>query len=248
MLGDDRDCLVERFAEYVELTDSDRRLLETLKADVQVLRPEEPFQRAGAPADLIHVVHSGWAYTSRTLANGSTQLVDVRLPGDFVGINGVGLDTRRADACALTECTVCSFTRPQLGELFRGSPRLTGALYLIMAGDQLHLTDRLLEVGRRDALSGMASFLLTLAMRLARIGHDVSADFALPLKHRHLADALALTPVHVSRVLARLREDAVFDLQRGRARILDRQAMANLAELDDDSSRRRPRCQREIWG
>jgi DNA-binding transcriptional ArsR family regulator len=56
----------------------------------------------------------------------------------------------------------------------------------------------------------------------------------LPVTRSEFADALGLTPVHVSRTMSALRKAELIDEQRGQVKILDRKRLAHLSQFDDD--------------
>jgi hypothetical protein len=59
----------------------------------------------------------------------------------------------------------------------------------------------IVNVGRRNARSGLAHSLCEFARRLEVGGRAEKNGYELPMTQEQLADALGLTPVHVNRVL-----------------------------------------------
>ena len=54
----------------------------------------------------------------------------------------------------------------------------------------------------------------------------------MPLRQRHLADALGLTTIHVNRTLRALRDEELMDVRGGLLRILDREQLIALSGFD----------------
>ena len=69
-------------------------------------------------------------------------------------------------------------------------------------------------------------------MRLEVVGLADGGTFALPLTQIDLADATALTPVHVNRTLRQLREARLVDFRSGRVEIGDLAGLERLAGFD----------------
>jgi DNA-binding transcriptional ArsR family regulator len=56
----------------------------------------------------------------------------------------------------------------------------------------------------------------------------------MPLTRTDMADALGLTPVHVSRTMSALRRAGLIDESRGQITILDRDRLTALSQFDTD--------------
>ena len=74
------------------------------------------------------------------------------------------------------------------------------------------------NVGRRDARTRIAHLLCEFALRLelAKLGEQTA--YELPITQEQLADAVALTPVHVNRTLMKLEEDLTHQPHQARDR------------------------------
>jgi CRP/FNR family transcriptional regulator, anaerobic regulatory protein len=56
-------------------------------------------------------------------------------------------------------------------------------------------------------------------------------SFAFPLRQQHLADAVGLTTVHVSRVIGKFREAGLIEISRDHLKILNLPELRRIAEL-----------------
>jgi CRP-like cAMP-binding protein len=77
----------------------------------------------------------------------------------------------------------------------------------------------IVNIGRRPAFERVAHLMCELHLRLKNVGFAPGGDVALPLTQETLADAFGLTPLHVNRVLQRLRAEGLIELKGGRLRI-----------------------------
>ena len=80
-----------------------------------------------------------------------------------------------------------------------------------------------------------------LYVRASYIGLTSGGELELPLTQRVLGDALGLTPVHVNRVLRRLRLQSIMELRGGVLLVPDIDKLALVAGFDDEYLQRKLR-------
>ena len=117
-------------------------------------------------------------------------------------------------------------------EIFTKNPRLATAILWTASRDEAMVVEHLVGIGRRDADSRMAHFLLELGMRLALVQMGDTSGYDCPLAQHHLADALGLSTVHVNRTLRRLREDGLVTFRDGHVTFDNRERLAEVAGFD----------------
>src|SRR5690242_4439485 len=86
-------------------------------AGAELVREREAGQRA-------FVLRDGWACCYKLLPDGGRQVIDVRLPGDFVGLRSVLLRTADHSAAAVTDAVVAEVPARRMLETFHDLPRL----------------------------------------------------------------------------------------------------------------------------
>jgi CRP-like cAMP-binding protein len=116
--------------------------------------------------------------------------------------------------------------------IIRSRPTIAAALWRETLIDAAIFREWIVNVGRRDARSAMAHFLAEQGMRLSSVGIGNLEKFQLPLAQCELGDVLGLTPVHVNRVLQRLRKDNLLDFKKGIVEILDLGRLEEVAEFN----------------
>jgi CRP-like cAMP-binding protein len=99
----------------------------------------------------------------------------------------------------------------------------------------------IVSMGRRDSVQRVAHLMCELYVRALNIGLTVGDQFEMPLTQIVLGDALGLTPVHVNRVLRKLKGSGVMSLSRGSLVIADVAKLATVAGFDDTYLHRRLR-------
>ena len=131
-------------------------------------------------------------------SDGRRQIVDLLLPGDFVGIG------RDADleftVEAMTDGTVLArYSRHELEALASSEPAVALELCRIAFSTVSRLEAQLLILGRITAVEKVGAFLLDLAERLV---DQESQSVALPMSRYDMAEFLSLSVETVSRALS----------------------------------------------
>ncbi len=156
------------------------------------------------PADSVFNVTEGMVRLYKLLPDGRRQIVGFALPGDFLGL--ALMDRFGVSAEAVGDVSVCRFQRKGFAAYIDTKPHLLRRLHEF-AGHELSLAqDQMVLLGRRSAEERVASFLVGLRERLARIGQK-SVTLALPMSRQDIADFLGLTIETVSRTMTRLARD-----------------------------------------
>ena len=206
--------------------------LADLERNAVCVKPGTQLVQEGQAGHKIFLLHSGWACCYKHLCDGSRQVISFPLPGDFIGLGTIPF--RRSDrACmALTEVVVSSVSPGSLMALFQKFPQLAAAILWAASRDEAMIVERLVDLGRRNAVKRVAHFLLELGQRLQMVGLASEAGYECPLTHYDLADALGLSPIHVNRVLRYLREHELLTLKARRVTFHNRAALNRLAGFD----------------
>ena len=179
-----------------------------------------------------YVLASGWASSYKILPDGSRQIVDFQIPGDFLGLRSVLFRTSDHNVEPLTPMQASEVQQKDLLDVFGRTPRLAMAVLWAASRDEAMVVERLVDLGRRSASVRMAHFLLELGSRLRMVGLGDRTGYACPLSQYLLADALGLSAVHVNRVLRELREEGLLTFQRGRVTFDDYDALVAHADFD----------------
>lgn len=227
-------CLVQSYDRLVSLSEADRAFLRALEEHPQQYAAGEVIAEQGSACNDLFVVSEGWCASEIADEAGHCQIVDIHLPGDIIGTREVAFARRLSTLRAITAATVCPFPRSRLNTLFQQAPRLSGVFVLIAMRREAILSERIFDLGRRDALARVCHFLLEIQQRLQDSCTLRQDRIEMPLTQQQLADALGLTSVHISRVIRRLRETGVVDMRRGQVQVLDARRLKRLARMNEE--------------
>ncbi len=186
----------------------------------------------GQTEQATYILAAGWVCSYKIQADGSRQIVDFQIPGDFLGLRSVLLRTSDHSFEPIVDIWAAEVLSGDLLEAFAQTPRLATAILWAASRDEAMVVEHLVGLGRRDANTRMAHFLLELGVRLTLVGLGSKAGYDCPLTQYHLADALGLSAVHVNRVLRHLREEGLVTFRDGRVTFDDYDRLVAIAEFD----------------
>jgi CRP/FNR family transcriptional regulator, anaerobic regulatory protein len=175
--------------------------------------------------DAVPVICSGWAASAVTLPNGSRQILSFLLPGDLVSTALLFESRPQGVVEAITEVRVRTFKRSELKPALLKRADLFEKLGKAWIEEKVQAEQLIIDLGRRTADERIAHLIVNLASRLARrgmlttMGATMEMDF--PLRQHHIADAMGVTPVHVSKVLSEFRRNDLIKVSDRTLTILD---------------------------
>jgi CRP-like cAMP-binding protein len=176
--------------------------------------------------DDVFVLCAGWAFRYFQLADGRRQILKFLLPGDMLSSVSVFEKSFAFSVKALTSVQLSGFVRSEIRARCAVNADVLSALANSCIDDTRDSTELLTALGQRSAEERIAHLLLHLMPRIAARNVIREQRYPFPLRQQHIADAVGLTPVHVSRVLGLFRERRLLDVSEGVLKIV------NLPELE----------------
>jgi CRP-like cAMP-binding protein len=222
------------------LADDDRDALASLCSDVRTIKAHKDIISEGANPDHVHLMLSGWAARYKIVPDGGRQITAFLIPGDFCDAHVAVLRRMDHGILALTDAKVAYVAHADFDALPLRSTRLARALWWATLVDEAVLRAWIVNIGRRDAFGGVSHLICELHTRMRNVGLVDEGRFELPLTQEVLADALGLTPVHVNRVLQRLRSETLITLKGRNLEILDPDGLKRAAGFDPSYLHARP--------
>jgi CRP/FNR family transcriptional regulator len=219
----------------------DLHRLEEIVRNRRPLARGEHLYRAGQAMSSLYVAREGAFKTVALDSEGDEQVVGFHLPGELMGLDGMGRGRHGCDSVALTQATVCEIPMSKLEEICAEVQGLGHQLLRIIGQgidrDQNHLE----MLGRKQAQERVALFLHGLSERYRLLG--LPGDmFTLPMSREDIASYLGLVIETVSRTLTRLQDEGVIAVRGRKLRILDRQRLDALVHAPASVSPRQAKA------
>jgi len=208
--------------------------LAALEAGVQALerrRKGTMLFRVADPFTALYAVRVGSFKTTILAESGREQVVGYHLPGDLLGLDGIGTERHGCSAIALEDSEVCPIPFANLEEIARTVPALQHNLCQFVAREISHDHGVMLLLGSRRADERLASFLVSLSARYFSRGYS-STEFTLRMTREEIGSYLGLSLETVSRLFSRFQVDGVLEVDGRNVRIRDMPALRLLAGRD----------------
>jgi CRP/FNR family transcriptional regulator, anaerobic regulatory protein len=189
-------------------------------------RAGEQIAVRGQASDDVFILCRGWAFRYFQLSDGRRQILQFLLPGDLFSSVTIFESAFPFSVKALTEVQVSGFVRSEIRARCVGSPGVQSAITNSCIADIRDGTELLAALGQLSAEERIAHLLLYLMPRIAARNAIREQRYPFPLRQQQIADAVGLTPVHVSRVLGLFRDRRLLDLSEGVLKVF------NLPELE----------------
>jgi CRP-like cAMP-binding protein len=219
---------VARLIERSPLSGEERQSLLDLpchKFDILRRRDIVPLDQAPSSA---FVVASGLVGRYVQMADGSRQFTSFHLPGDMVDLHSTVRAVGLGGLNALCNTTIVRVSHSDLRDLAGRYPAIAEAFWRDCMLDAAVLMQWTINAGRRDARGRLAHLLCELAIRTGP-DRSVQMQFDLPLTQEQIADASALTSVHVNRSLKGM--ESLATVKHGRVTIRDWEALVQAGEF-----------------
>jgi CRP-like cAMP-binding protein len=217
----------------VKLLPADEEALLDAIVDIRDLAAGEHLIRKGDRPEYVHILLNGWAARYEIVADGGRAITAFLLPGDLCDQHVTVLGKMDHSIVTLTTATVAFLRNGHLEAIAVKHPSLSRSLWWSTLVDEAILRAWLVNIGRRSAFEAIGHLLCELHIRISKAGLTENSDFALPLTQDDIGDALGLTPVHVNRMLQRLRKEGFITLQRGMLVITDVARLEDATDFDE---------------
>jgi CRP-like cAMP-binding protein len=231
-MSHDATPLTLRLGRLVPLTPEETELLRELQSAGRRVERGREIVVEGRRYDGLQILLDGVALRDRVLNDGRRQVLNVVLPGDFIGFPGCFFENALYTIAALSECTVSPVPFTRLLGLFESHPRIGAAIFWSLSCEAAMYAEHLIGVGRRSALERVAHFLLEMLTRLQAIGLADERSFRLPLTQEVLADALGLSVQYVNQTIRQLRQENLVTIERQQVTIHNLEALTALADFE----------------
>jgi CRP/FNR family transcriptional regulator len=191
------------------------------------LKRGESLYRSGDAFGSIYAVRSGFFKSGVVLEDGRDQVTGFHMPGEILGLDGIGTERHTCGATALEDSEVCVIPFARLEEVSREVRPLQHQFHKVMSREIVRDQGVMMLLGTMRAEERLAAFLLNLSQRFLARGYS-PAEFHLRMTREEIGSYLGLKLETVSRVFSRFQEAGLVAVQQKHIRILDPEALRAL--------------------
>ena len=203
------------------------RQLDQIISHRRGVRKRDTLYRPGDAFTALYAIRLGTFKTVVLAEDGREQITGCHLPGEIIGMDGIGEQGHACQAIALEDSEVCFLPFDRLEKLAHELPVLQANLYRLLSRDIRRDQDMMMLLGSRSAEERLALFLLNLAGRYQALGYSPS-EFVLRMTREEIASYLGLKLETVSRLFTRLQEEGFLQVEGRAVKLLDATALRHL--------------------
>ena len=234
-------CPLRPLATFRALTDKELAFVNVLKSGELNAQPGMSILLEGQSSPHLFTVLSGWAFRYKMLEDGRRQILNIALPGDFLGLQTAMFNEMDHSVEALTPMVLCVFPRQKIWELYQDHPGLAFDLTWLASREERLLDEALLSIGRRKAIERVAHVLVLIFDRARNLKlSNTNSELILPLTQQHLADALGMSLVHTNKTIRKLTNMGLIKWKDGVFKIADEQLLREIAGFQTRDDVKRP--------
>ncbi len=191
-----------------------------------VLKKGEYIYRQGDTFTRLVAIKSGSAKLVNYDAQGNENILNVLLPGELVGFDGLYQDKYNCSAIALEQISFCELSAEKIDEVFLQLPSIAREL-LKHSSEAINESQKRVVGNTGSAEKKLALFLIDLSDRLKRRGFS-PVEFNILLTRQEMGSHLDLTFETVSRTLQNLQMEGYIRVQRKYIEIKDLQGLRDI--------------------
>ena len=201
--------MVRKLELWQVLSDADRDAVLALPFIERELDPGQFIVWEGDKPQHSCLLISGFAFRHKTAGSGGRQILSIHMKGDLVDLQNSLLGVADHNVQMLSAGRVALIPIEAIREIAFSRPNVGMAMWYETLVEGSIFREWVLNIGRRNALTRIAHLLCEFALRLevAELGRPT--EYELPITQEQLADAVALTSVHVNRTLMKLEADGL---------------------------------------
>lgn len=224
--------LTTKLASFAQFSLEDAEALDRLCRNTFTIRGGRDLIRIGDRPEQVFLLLDGWACRYKDLPDGRRQILAYLIPGDLCDPHIFVFDEMDHSIRALGDARVAAIPKQVILDLTERYPALARGFWWSALVDEAISREWLVNVAQRDPYTRMAHLFCEMWLRMCKVGLARDGTFDLPLTQEQLGDTLGITPIHVNRVLQRMRAEGLISLNRRRMTIHDIRALQDAAEFD----------------
>jgi len=182
--------------------------------------------RAGSDFHSIYTVRTGFFKTSITSPSGQEHLLDFRMTGDSLGLDGIAKKVHLTDSIALEDSNVCIIQYQDVEKMSKTSSVFLNHIFNLMS-KELNRENYNLLMLQMNAEERLARFLQNLTQNLKIRGYSPS-ELLLRMTRVEIGQYLGLKLETISRTFTKLSKSGVVSINRRHLQILNLEALEKI--------------------
>jgi CRP-like cAMP-binding protein len=223
---------MRKLEQRAPFSSEDRAAFLALLASVKRLDARAYIVREADIAQSCCVLLTGFAYRHKIVGNSARQVLSIHIPGDMVDLHASFLGIADHSVQMLTAGEVALIPAEAVRDIAYSHPTIGRAMLLDTLVDGSRFREWIASVGRRDARARIAHLLCEFAVRLQAAGNSEMLNYVFPMSQEQIADAVGLTPVHVNRMLQRLRHEGLISTNKRSVAIEDWEGLVRAGDFN----------------
>ncbi|MBH3428257.1 helix-turn-helix domain-containing protein [Pseudomonas alkylphenolica] len=195
-------------------------ILDGLVKHTRLLKKGEFLFRQGDSFSAIYSIRSGVLKSVSLSANGQEKIIALHFPGELIGLSGMDSDTYLVTVQALEVTDVCELPFAPLDERLIRLPQVRRHLMRTMSREIRNTQQMTRLLSNKAADTRVISLLVNLSARFRSLGYAAN-ELNLSISRNEIGNYLGLASETVSRVLTRLQDDGLIEVEGKEVRILD---------------------------
>ena len=226
------DVFIRKLRARHELSADEEKALRGMRWSEQGYERNQVMVCSGQELEHSMLLLSGFALRSKLARDGSRQIVETNITGDFIDLHGFILKRLEHEISAASRCRVALAPHDELRRITDALPRLGRVLWFQTLVDASIHREWMLVLGKKRSRSRIAQFFCEMHSRMSLAGLADGHTYELPFSQEELADITGMTPVHLNRCLKELRDSGLVTFRNGRADLHDLEGLKRDAQFD----------------
>ena len=224
------DKLIATIQKRHAFADAEADLLRAKMTEAVSFRQGETIVPEGRPVTYSSLLVEGLSCRSKYTTDGSRQIMEFNIAGDFVDLHSYPLEVLEHSITALTDCRIVKLQHEDISSIMETSPRLGRILWFSTMVDSSIHREWLVCLGTKAGASRVAHLFCEMLYRMQVVGLTRGDSYSFPVTQSELAQALGFTSIHVNRILRELRDAGLATF---RSKTVEIHNLAGLEELAD---------------
>ncbi|MNG98874.1 Transcriptional activator protein Anr [compost metagenome] len=194
-------------------------MLDDVVKHVRAMKENDFLFRQGDSFNSIYVIRSGVLKSVCLSETGEEKIIGIHLPGESIGLSGLGSEAYPVSVQALESTEVCEIPFAPLDELLIRLPQIRRHLMRAMSSEIRNTQQMTRLHSKKAADARVVSLLVNLSARFHSLGYAAN-QLHLSISRNEIGNYLGLAGETVSRVFTRLQQNGQIEVDGKQVRLL----------------------------